>query len=51
MLRKLFQDVDGMTTKQLRDIEPRLEVWEESRVLWGWTVWDEASLLCHFKIL
>ena len=32
MLRKLFQDVDGMTTKQLRDIEPRLEVWEESRV-------------------
>ncbi|KAF6105927.1 hypothetical protein HJG60_016283 [Phyllostomus discolor] len=25
MLRKLFQDVDGMTTKQLRNIEPRLE--------------------------
>ncbi|KAM5318437.1 ral-GDS-related protein-like [Glossophaga mutica] len=25
MLRKLFQDVDAMTTKQLRNIEPRLE--------------------------
>ena len=32
MLRKLFQDMDGMTTEQLRDIESTLEVWEESSV-------------------
>ena len=32
MLRKLFQDMDGITTEQLRDIESTLEVWEESSV-------------------